>query len=62
MRGVASTSMSEESVTGEQHGHATGVGFVNDLLIANGATGLNDSRSPCFGGLLKTVLEREKGI
>ena len=54
--------MPEKPVAGEQHGHATGVGFVNDLLIANGATGLNDSRSPCFGGLLKTVLEREKRI
>ena len=62
MRAVASTSMSEEAVSGEQHGHTTCIGFVNDLLIAYGATGLNDGRSPCFGGLLKTVLEREKRI
>ena len=54
--------MSEESMTGEQHGDAASVGFVNDLLVANGAAGLNNGRSPCFGSLLKTVLEWEKCI
>ena len=54
--------MTEQPMTGEEHGNAACVGFVDDLLISNGATGLNNGRSSSLGCLLQAVFEREEGI
>ena len=54
--------MPEKPVAGEQHGHATGIGLIDDLLVPNGSSGLNDGGSTCLCGLLETVLEWEKCI
>ena len=58
----AFTSMTEQAVAREQHRYSTSIRFVNDLLISDGATRLNDGDGAGFGRLLEAVFEREKGV
>ena len=58
----AFTSMSEQAVAREQHRYSASIRFVNDLLISDGATRLNDGDGAGFGRLFEAVFEREKGV
>lgn len=56
------TSMPEQTMPCKQHGEATSVGLVDDLLVANGPSGLNNRRGSGLGGLFQTVLEGEESV
>ena len=49
-------------MTGEEHGDAPRIGFVNDFLVSNGTSGLHNGRRTRICCLLQPVFEREEGI
>src|SRR5450755_5120797 len=48
--------------TGKDHGQPQAVGGFDDLLVADGASGLNDGSGAGFGDFLHAVRKGEKGI
>lgn len=50
------------AVAREDHGHASGVGGGNDLLVAHGATWLDAGGGTSVDGGLESVSEGEHGV
>lgn len=55
-------SVSEVPNTRENHCDTQAISGLNDLLVTDRATGLNDRRGAGFGDFLNAVGKREKGV
>ncbi len=54
--------MQEMAHAGEDHGKAEAVGGGDDIVVAHGASGLNDCGGAGLGGFFDAVREREEGV
>src|ERR1700682_2392569 len=55
-------SVEEMADAGEDHGETEAGGGGDDVIVANGAAGLNHGRGAGFGGFFHTIWERKERV